>query len=347
MSRYPRLRNLLRRLLVIGLSVMIGLGLLELAARVLMQDEGMNYGLEMWKYARDLKRPSTLPGVGHEHVPGAEATLMGVHVSINPSGYRDRNRLQRKPEGVYRILVLGDSMTFGWGVSAEDTYPARLERTLNEQGRGSPKFEVVNCGVGNYNACQSIAAFMHRGREWQPDLLVLSLFINDAEPTPEASGNVITRNSYLYALAASAYEKVGTRLGLRPDWKDYYRRLYEDDQTGWQACQRSVHELADYCGRTGLECLVFLIPEFHDPAGQEALLAPYRKLRTLAEEAGLSVLDPRRAFEGVSPQDLWVSRGDAHPNASGHATLAASLYEVLSEQSPWEKHRGAKTGAGR
>ena len=81
------------------------------------------------------------------------------------------------------MLMLGDSLTFGWGVRIEDTPAKMIERTLNE-GSAAPRFEVINAGVGNYNTVQEVIYFLDKGQNLNPDVVVLNYFINDAEPTP-------------------------------------------------------------------------------------------------------------------------------------------------------------------
>ena len=86
----------------------------EAAARIIASN-GMRYDIEMTKYAKQLKRKSTIVGLRYEHVPNSEADLMGVNVKINSVGLRDYEYPFEKNDSTLRILVLGDSQTFGWG----------------------------------------------------------------------------------------------------------------------------------------------------------------------------------------------------------------------------------------
>ena len=61
---------------------------------------------------------------------------MGVPVSTNSMGQRDRDFDVAKPENTVRILMLGDSLTFGWGVKIEDTPSKMLEARLNKAAGG-------------------------------------------------------------------------------------------------------------------------------------------------------------------------------------------------------------------
>src|SRR5438552_3128600 len=104
-------------LMVIGSIALVAISI-EVSNRAFI-DNGMQYDLEMWKYARDLKQIAKNPLIGHEHRPNSEARLMGVDVKINSKGLRDREIPYERTPSVVRIMMLGDSFTEGWGVAFE------------------------------------------------------------------------------------------------------------------------------------------------------------------------------------------------------------------------------------
>ena len=111
-------RRILQDLATIGLAVLVFAVAVELTTRLVI-DDGFEFDLEMWKYANALKRVSDIPGIGHEHRPNQTARLMGVDVSINAQAIRDTEYPHIKPPGSTRILMLGDSVTLGWGVKVK------------------------------------------------------------------------------------------------------------------------------------------------------------------------------------------------------------------------------------
>ena len=139
------------------ITILICLGVLELGARLLFARPTMHLGLEMWKYAKDVKIRHPNPEIGHRHRPDAHAFLMGVDVRTNSFGLRDPERALEKPPNTTRIMVLGDSITFGWGCPQDATFCALLEKSLNDRpltpGR---KYEVINTGVGNSNTAMEV-----------------------------------------------------------------------------------------------------------------------------------------------------------------------------------------------
>lgn len=326
-------KRLLARLTVVLFLLLFCLLLLEIGTRVVYNAGGLHFGMEMWKYARVIKRPSPIIAMVHEHTPNAQAVLMGVDVRTNSRGLRDREFSLEKPAGVTRILVLGDSMTFGWGAAQDDTYPKVLERLLNEKPlpRMKPRVEVLNTGVGNYNTSQEVAYLRERGLEYQPDLVILGFFLNDGEPTPRPTEGWLARNSAFYVLLASSWDNTLRWAGSRQDYKDYYRELYREDRPGWQECQRALRDLIDLCRERKIDLRIALIPELHKPGSGYEFQEVHDQIRDLGTKGGVPVYDLLDADWVDPPETYWVTPGDAHPNAKGHRVLAEALYKALGK----------------
>ncbi len=83
--------------------------------------------------------------------------------------------------GAYRIIALGNSCTFGWGVPLEDTWVRRLERLLNEQLPGR-KIELINAGVPGYSSFQGKRYLADELLELKPDMVLVMFGNNDHYP---------------------------------------------------------------------------------------------------------------------------------------------------------------------
>ena len=98
---------------------------------------------------------------------------------VNALGFRDnRDYDVAKPPGTFRILVLGDSVTFGHGTLFETTYPYLLEQRL-KSWRPSTNWQVWNLGVPGYNTGQELSLLKQVGPRYQPDLVVVGFYPND------------------------------------------------------------------------------------------------------------------------------------------------------------------------
>jgi lysophospholipase L1-like esterase len=117
----------------------------------------------------------------------------GVPVRTNALGFRDdREYALQKGPATFRILVLGDSVTFGHGSIYEHTYPYLTEQRL-KAWRSDVDWQVWNLGVPGYNTSQELAYLMEVGPRYRPDLVVVGFFGNDlvenrpvSQPTRQA-----------------------------------------------------------------------------------------------------------------------------------------------------------------
>lgn len=93
--------------------------------------------------------------------------------SINKDSLNERYDYEvKKEEGVFRIVTLGDSYTFGESVSTKDNYPEQLENLLNTKCKNS-KFEVINLGVYGYDIQYMNERYLKRGAKYNPDLVIM------------------------------------------------------------------------------------------------------------------------------------------------------------------------------
>ena len=98
----------------------------------------------------------------------------------NSHGLRDRDRSEKKP-GSKRVLMMGDSYTWGYAVAEDEAFPQMAERLLNE--RGHPEMEVINGGIPDYNSRQERQLLERLMPIDEPDAVFLAYVMNDAEPS--------------------------------------------------------------------------------------------------------------------------------------------------------------------
>jgi len=102
---------------------------------------------------------------------------LGKLISTNSAGYRGKLYFMTKQKDAIRILVLGDSVT--WGCFSDDgcAWPDYLEKFLQE--RINKKIEVMNCAVGGYTSLQNLLMYERVWKHYNPDIILIACWYND------------------------------------------------------------------------------------------------------------------------------------------------------------------------
>ena len=310
--------------MLLAVSVVICLALAEAILRI-KNSSMTNYDIEMWRYSNELKHPSADPAMDFDHVKSKTAKLQGVDIRLNSWGLRGPELRPMQP-GERRILFLGGSITLGWGVEEADTVEARLERMLNESGRHD---QVLNGGVGNYNAERYVARFFSELEGLSPTDIVVHYFLRDAENLPPGGGNLLLRHSELAVTCWIAYHRVFDRAGEK-SLVDHYHAVYQPDQQGFVTARQRLSELAQYAKAKNIRIYLAMVPDDHSLVNYQ-FGDIHNTMRKVAEADGYSFIDLLPAMRGHSPQELWVLPGDPHPNSFGHELMARAIFPLLRD----------------
>lgn len=117
-----------------------------------------------------------------------------INMNINSKGLRDSEYDYEKPPDVYRILVIGDSMTEGQGVRQEEIYSEVLEKRLGKN------YEVITAGVKAYGTAHELAFLKKEGLKYNPNLIIIGFCVNDIRDNAAnnlyfiQNGNLIENN---------------------------------------------------------------------------------------------------------------------------------------------------------
>lgn len=119
------------------------------------------------------------PILHHSQKPGSRTRFISSEwdtaVAINSLGLRD-DEISEKPEGITRVVVLGDSYAFGYGVEADEAFPAVLERLCAAQALS---VDVVNAGIPSYSPTLEYLFLREHWAALEPDIVVLALDMSD------------------------------------------------------------------------------------------------------------------------------------------------------------------------
>ena len=324
---YRRLHTVRRQIILTLSSILISLIIVEVAIRVL-DPLGVSYFQEASRYHLD-KVPD--PILVYKHAPGLQRTYQGVRVFINELGLRDRN-LEKKQDGELRILLLGDSVTFGWGVPIEATFGRKLESTLAST-LGRP-VRTVNTGVGGYNTVQEYAVLRTYADVIEPDVVVLLYVKNDIEPNdppfdpwsqvslqgklPPEAITILLWKSWLYRLGRFAFQYTHSNGPASLD----------KNARGVKESMDALSAIAAFCREHGINFVTFFYRSKREPLGGLSF-ALFSEIQTIGQTYGFSVADVGSWWADVDMRSVTNSTIDSHPNERGHEILAAGMADFL------------------
>ena len=290
-----------------------------------------------------LVQASDLPDVVYELKPHLDGTFRDQPIRTNSFGLRDDEIAVEKPLGTFRIVGLGDSHMFGWGVAQGEPWLDVAERTLNEAG-APRRFEVVNCAAPGYNTTMEVALFEHECRAFEPDLVVVSFVRNDfrlphfLQPPRELSS---VAQWYLAEVVRAALRPseddeipdllLHDRSELPAEVRDGARRRYEY-MVGAEAFRRALERLDALTSEPPVP-VIFAVVGTDDPETRQAV--------AMAEEQGFVVLDFGSALIAylrdhriAQNKAQWKKQfqlvGDSHPSPLAHRILGETFAaEVL------------------
>ena len=288
--------------------------------------------IELMKYANNLVRNSSEPGLQFEHVPGARQILMGREILFNEFGHRGSPFHSLKPENERRIYFMGSSITLGWGVDQQECFSAIAGRLLNKEL--SPKtnrsYVSINAGVSNFNTSHMAALYNRDIGLVHPDVTIMQYFIRDIEPQGSRD-NSLLKFSYF---AAFVYKQIlGAISSGSTNIREYYGELYKDNNPNWVRTKNAILQVDQMTSKRGTPLAVILIPDLRDPSIDGSYSKYYSTVKNFLIDADIDVIDPREVIDKHlvnSPKKGWVHIGDPHPNAMIHDLIGHVIFDYLA-----------------
>ena len=202
----PQRPNRLFRFASLCVSVLLTMGGVELILRLRwLKGAAIGAGLEHPHFHHRLKSSHTY------HYP-SKLHEFDVHIRTNRFGLRGPDPVLPKPAGTIRILMLGDSYTFGFPVQDDETFCALIEQGL--KAKGFP-VDVVNAGVSSYSPTLHYISLRDEFLAFDPDLVVLWYDLGDLQDDYRYQKNLL-------------YDASGRIVGCDPryvngrfDWREW------------------------------------------------------------------------------------------------------------------------------
>lgn len=261
------------------------------------------------------------------------------YLNERSGGNRDYYYPLEKDPGHYRIVVVGDSFTYGFGNLFDDSFVKRLERIMNSNAN-QPQVEVLNFGVPGYSTQMEIRLVKEALMKYHPDLIILEITLNDPEIKPTAIGHESMKDRMGSFVAQGGIYDYWRSLGwivarIRnarsyTEYKEYFQKLFKDRDT-LQNFRLSLREIAFKCkeSRTPLVAMVFPLLSF--PMDDTyPFFEAHQTTHELLDQFHVPYLDLFESFRGIPPDRLQARPGiDPHPNEIAHRIAAESLYRWL------------------
>jgi lysophospholipase L1-like esterase len=289
-------------------------------------------------------RLSKNPKLGYEPAPlsyqGDDLSFYDYKGASNSLGFRDVEHAVAKPPGVYRIVVLGDSVAMGLHVDdSAAIFPRVLEQILNQRGR---RTEVINLAVSGYNAQQEVETLKEKGLQYQPDLVLVAYTLSARE---HIDGDILKT-----LLDEEQRKKEGlsaARVDASPYlmWSALYRLLRFRVLAARQPPADPQRYLAIVSGNTvpesfgvleqlahahHFQVLVAIIPRFVHSFSTYRFRGQHAYAKRLSAQHGFRCIDLLGAFQqcrqaGGEPVEL----DNFHPSAAGHRCAAEALADEI------------------
>ena len=281
-------------------------------------------------------RPSLDPKIVFELFPRMSVTFLGAPLVSDERGFRVGPGPARADGPQVRIVGLGDSVMFGWGVGAPDCYLSVLVDALNRT-RPDAAWTALNTAVPGYNTVMEVRTLAAKALDPPPHLVLLNFVGNDLR----LPNFVLRRRRYLSPGRSFLLDFVRSR--LRPDEGDLSPRLAylprqerptEADRVpphfrelvGPKAFQGALDELASLAAFHRFEVVLLAHPEAPVFVREAAAARSFLLVETGSRVRELAVA---RGLSGAWEPPLALTAADPHPSVLGHEHIGQALLAAL------------------
>jgi lysophospholipase L1-like esterase len=294
--------------------------------------------------------------------PGQGTYTIDKPVRTNSFGFRSPEFDPHRSGKGLRVLCLGDSNTFGNGVSQDETYPAQLQMLLASRISGAAA-EAINAGIGGYGTTQEVDLLTRMAPLLSPDVVTIGFYLNDLGDAVRDNLEILDetgeekrlgfkrftpyrliyllKRSRLVTLVYWRFRLLRSGSERDPLHQVLLGRTPPAYEESWRRIEDALSRARDLARARGFRLIVFPVP-----TGQEfledRLEEQYRsRFITLAERLGIEHFDPTPRMKALGGSfERYFITWDGHINARTHRLIAASLYEMLAPAIPEARAAG-------
>ena len=305
--------------------------------------------------------------VAHPHIysetygwtlrPGARYVGRGGEtITIDERGYRGPGHADAPVPGVRRVVLLGDSITFGSGVSDAETFAHLLDV--------EPSLEVLNLGVDGYGTDQALLRLENEGLALRPDVVILNFclrndYFDNALPVALYDGRSpkpyftvtagglerhdahlrLTRRQRLAVKLRERSHLVNALIHLGgagddivasgrddEDWGERRQALMKDFDRAAEVTLRLIEEMARRTEAAGARFVVLVHPDRRAWDGDDILVTPLTSGRL--GRTRIVLMEAHYGARKLAFQEITLDRL-GHLSPRGHAVAAEIIRSVI------------------
>jgi len=275
---------------------------------------------------------SDVPGLAFVFRPNMTWKRAPYPSTTNSRGYFDDDHMLKKPDGAFRIVVIGDSVAEGLAVGRRNSFVRKLQERLNAASSNTT-YEVVSLARCGYATSQQLVVLRSEALQYDPDLILWSYVLNDPE-NPFYHGDfiatVVIRQPRLYLLhrVDRAWFFAKESIAARGGPEEYHKKLH---YVYWDRIEAHVSQIGRISESSNVPIIFMIHPWFQaEPSIEEyRSLTLHKDLADLASRNGLIVLDLLGAYRGHAPGEVCLPNDPCHLNIVGHELTAKFIFDQL------------------
>lgn len=259
--------------------------------------------------------------------PNLDVFFEGARVSTNSVGWREGEYSKQKAGNTIRVVGIGDSVMFGWGVDEDKRYMDLLEQALKENFQ-KYNWEILVFAVPGYNLTMEVEVLKEQALDYDPDVIVYGFIGNDS-----CLPDFLNRKTSFFS--------------ARPMIIDYFdphlqRNVFFQGQTlggrlFWKICreQEVAEEYQDLVGEKAFLKALEKLAEIGTLQDIPVVIFSMEKIASFYKTAHENIyyFDTKKEKEEYirfhKKSDLVISKKDPHPSVIGHKIMAEALYRQL------------------
>ena len=274
----------------------------------------------------------------------------GHVVRNNALDFREREFSTPKDPDTFRVMVIGDSLTWGVGLGEEERYSHLLEKKLRAAVGKTRNVQVLNFGRPAAATVDLNKIVTSQIQVVKPDLVVVGFCVNDPQTREESYAVELEKYQWLFrwmrSLGRLGFHRTANVLNLRldqllrnvrlvPSYNESLDRAYQVKSAEWQGFTAALRGMYDtamaYTGRAPVFIMLLQGSADYNVSSPyvDCMLHWTRLAGAAAREAGYRVLETETAFKKEGFRNRWVTPWDGHPDATCNRHYANILFEEV------------------